>query len=88
MVKWQIKSSHLIFKVNSSKNFLDLLEDYLYHRFRSLFAEADKYLIPIFWSYNNGVLDLEFDVLPEEFQQNSDDIKNYLSHLTYKELVR
>jgi len=84
MVKWQIKSNHLIFKVNSNKNFLDLLEDYLYHRFRSLFAEADKYLIPIFWSYNNGVLDLEFDVLPEEFQQNSDDIKDYLSHLTWE----
>ncbi len=57
---WQINSNQLSYELQIPEKSLDLFRDYLFHRFRELYSQADNFILPDDWSFINNILVLKF----------------------------
>ncbi|MCP6719081.1 MAG: DEAD/DEAH box helicase family protein [Patescibacteria group bacterium] len=57
---WQRNSNQLSFELHIPKKSIELFKDYLCHRFRELYSQADNFILPDNWLFINNILVLKF----------------------------
>ena len=80
---WQITSNQLSFELQIPEKSLDLFRDYLFHRFRELFSQADNFVLPDDWSFINNSLVLKFRETQRLKFVKIDEIEKDLKSLDY-----
>ncbi|MHA1149212.1 MAG: AAA domain-containing protein [Promethearchaeota archaeon] len=58
---WQVNKDHISLEIKILEKHLELFKDYLFHRFREFYSQADNYILPNDWTFNNNIISLRFD---------------------------
>ncbi|MHA1758145.1 MAG: hypothetical protein ACTSVV_15330, partial [Promethearchaeota archaeon] len=61
MSYWNLSSNKLIYEIKLKSKFKDLFLNYLFHRFRVLYSQTNRFIVPINWSFNQNILTLNFN---------------------------
>ncbi|MHA1427454.1 MAG: DEAD/DEAH box helicase [Candidatus Helarchaeota archaeon] len=61
MSYWRINSNQLSHNIQLNPIFKALFNDYLHHRFRVLYSQTDKFIVPFDWEFDGKTLILEFE---------------------------